>query len=73
MRGHLIHRAAAVVFLGLLMSVAAPVASLASGGGGCGRPVTDGDGTRVSIRNFCFGPTVLRVRPGDTVTWVNRD
>ena len=73
MRGHLIHRAAAVVFLGLLMSVAAPLASLASGGGGCGGPVTDDDGTRVNIRNFCFGPTILRVRPGDRVTWVNRD
>jgi hypothetical protein len=35
--------------------------------------VTDGDGSRVSIRNFCFGPTILRVRPGETVTWVNRD
>jgi plastocyanin len=73
MRGHLIRRAAAVVFLGMLMSVAAPVASLASGGGGCGGPVTDDNGTRVNIRNFCFGPTILRVRAGDTVTWVNRD
>jgi plastocyanin len=45
----------------------------ASGGGGCGRAVTDDDGTRVSIRNFCFGPTILRVREGETVTWVNRD
>ncbi len=46
---------------------------LASGGGGCGKPVTDETGTRVSIHNFCFGPTVVRVRPGQTVTFVNRD
>jgi plastocyanin len=45
----------------------------ASGGGGCGRPVTDHVGTRVVIRNFCFGPTVLRVRKGQTVTFANRD
>jgi plastocyanin len=45
----------------------------ASGGGGCGRAVTDRHGTTVSIRNYCFGPTILRVRPGQTVTWINRD
>ena len=73
MRGHLIRRAASVVFIGLSMSVAAPAAALASGGGGCGRPVSDDDGIRVAIRNFCFGPTILRVDPGETVTWVNRD
>ena len=55
------------------VGVVVPASALASGGGGCGRPVTDDDGTRVSIRNFCFGPTILRVRPGDTVTWVNKD
>ena len=35
--------------------------------------VTDDDGTQVNIRNFCFGPTILRVPEGETVTWVNRD
>jgi plastocyanin len=55
------------------MSVAVPVAALASGGGGCGRAVTDDDGTRVRIANFCFGPTILRVQPGESVTWVNGD
>jgi hypothetical protein len=35
--------------------------------------VTDASGTRIGIRDFCFGPTILRARPGETVTWVNRD
>jgi plastocyanin len=56
----------------LLTGVASEVVH-ASGGGGCGRAVTDDDGTNVSIRNFCFGPTILRVPEGETVTWVNRD
>jgi plastocyanin len=45
----------------------------ASGGGGCGRPVTDAGGVTISIRSFCFTPTILRIRPGQTVTWTNRD
>jgi plastocyanin len=49
------------------------VDAVASGGGGCGRPVTDDVGSRIVIRNFCFGPTIARVRPGTTVTFVNRD
>jgi plastocyanin len=57
----------------VLLVVLAPGLAWASGGGGCGRAVTDRDGTRVGIRNFCFGPTILRVRPGEPVTWVNKD
>jgi plastocyanin len=45
----------------------------ASGGGGCGRVVTDAHGTKVRIHSFCFTPAILRIRPGQTVTWVNRD
>lgn len=45
----------------------------ASGGGGCGGPVTDAAGTTVEIKDFCFGPTILRVATGDTITFVNRD
>ncbi len=59
------------VLAGLLCAGAAPAS--ASGGGGCGRPVTDARGTTVAIRVFCFRPTVLRVRPGQTVRFVNRD
>lgn len=52
---------------------AVPTLASASGGGGCGRPVTDARGTAVSIRSFCFTPTIVRIRPGRTVTWTNRD
>jgi plastocyanin len=45
----------------------------ASGGGGCGRPVTDAKGTGVDIRDFCFSPTILRVSTGETVTFTNVD
>ncbi len=27
----------------------------------------------VKISNFKFSPAVLKVRPGDTITWINRD
>jgi plastocyanin len=45
----------------------------ASGGGGCGRPVSDATGTSVRIRDFCFLPTILRVRRGQAVVFENRD
>jgi plastocyanin len=75
MRGHagcrsIVTVAGAVLLMSL---VGSPGAALASGGGGCGRAVTDASGTRVSIRDFCFGPTILRAEPGDTVTWRNFD
>jgi len=47
--------------------------AVASGGGGCGKPVTDAVSSRIVIRNFCFRPTIARVRPGAAVTVVNRD
>jgi plastocyanin len=58
----------ALVALSLVPNVAG-----ASGGGGCGGPVTDGAGTTVEIEDFCFGPTILRVAPGESVTFANLD
>ena len=58
----------ALVALSLVPNVAG-----ASGGGGCGGPVTDGAGTTVEIEDLCFGPTILRVAPGESVTFVNLD
>ena len=65
---------------GLVMTAAAlalvgaePIAAGASGGGGCGRPVSDARGTGVRIKDFCFLPTVLRIHTGQAVTFANRD
>jgi plastocyanin len=73
MHGRTIRRAVLMVVAMVLLVGFSPEVAHASGGGGCGRAVTDDDGTRVNIRNYCFGPTILRVRAGETVTWVNRD
>lgn len=45
----------------------------ASGGGGCGAPVTERAGGAVEIRRSCFVPTVLHAEPGAEVTFANRD
>jgi plastocyanin len=50
----------------------------ANAGGGCHSPETQATATgvehvQVAIQDLCFGPTVMRVSPGATVTWVNRD
>lgn len=50
-----------------------PGVAAASGGGGCGGPVTDDVGTSVDISEFCFTPTILRAAPGDVVTFTNLD
>jgi plastocyanin len=67
--------AAGVVLLGaiVLIPVLGHGLASASGGGGCGRPVTDAEGTGVDIRDFCFSPTILRVSTGDAVTFTNVD
>lgn len=41
-----------------------------------GGALAAGDGAlthRVNIKGFEFAPSVLKVKPGDTVTWINRD
>jgi plastocyanin len=48
-------------------------AAPASAGGGCHAPATEGRGTTVALTDLCFTPTLLRVEPGSTVTFVNRD
>jgi plastocyanin len=74
MRGRLRNMTMMVLMIAIVVVVAIPVGTAgASGGGGCGRPITDARGTTMRIRNYCFGPTVLRARPGDAVTFVNRD
>lgn len=58
----------------LLVAVAlTPSTASASGGGGCGQPVSEGIGTEVEIRDYCFSPTILRVPTGKAVTFTNLD
>jgi plastocyanin len=63
----------AVLAMPVAVSVSGVRPALASGGGGCGRPLTDRNGVSVAIKDFCFGPTVIRLRAGQSVTWTNRD
>ncbi|MGA9161033.1 MAG: plastocyanin/azurin family copper-binding protein [Actinomycetota bacterium] len=63
--------AAVAVSLGVL--TLAPGVASASGGGGCGQPVTDAVGAGVDIRDYCFSPTILRVSTGGEVTFTNVD
>ena len=43
-------------------------------GGGCHSDVfSDEANTQVELTKNCFEPTVVRVAPGDTVTWTNSD
>lgn len=45
----------------------------ASAGGGCHDGVTTATGSTVTMAQACFTPTILKVDPGDTVTFVNKD
>jgi plastocyanin len=48
--------------------------ALAGGGGhGCMRAPSESEATTVTIRESCFVTTLLRVQPGTTVTFANRD
>jgi plastocyanin len=66
-------RLAIGVAVGAVLVVAPAIPATASGGGGCGQPVTAGTGTEVAIRMFCFEPTVLTVQEGGAVTFTNED
>ena len=72
-RGRRAEVAAAIGILLLGTLVLVPGVASASGGGGCGQPVTDAKGTGVDIQDFCFSPTILRVGVGDAVTFTNVD
>jgi plastocyanin len=71
---------AARTFLGLTVLLALVVlpAIPASAGGGChGGPVSDVKGAAVhntvDLEGMCFVQTIIRIRPGQSVTWKNGD
>src|SRR5882724_12661315 len=50
------------------------MASSALGGGGChGSGLRDAKGTSGDLVEICFDPMVIRVDPGQRVTWTNRE
>jgi plastocyanin len=65
-----------VMLVGMVV-VGTVLAAPASAGGFCSDPAadlySDESGDLVAMAESCFSPTVLRVRPGDTVTFVNKD
>jgi plastocyanin len=64
----------AAVLLALVAGLTlVPAVAGASGGGGCGGPVTDEAGTAVEISEYCFTPTILRADVGDVITFTNAD
>jgi plastocyanin len=68
----MIRRARFVLAAAALATIAMPgVPALA--GGGCHAGSTTGAGDTVEMRDACFTPTSLRIEPGATVTFVNRD
>lgn len=49
-----------------------PAPAALAGGGGCVE-ITEGSSTTVELVDACITPTLVRVDPGATVTFVNRD
>jgi plastocyanin len=62
---------AAVLAAALLAALFQVPAALA--GGYCHTPATDARGTTVTMQDYCYSPTVLRVPAGGQVTFVNAD
>jgi len=65
-----IPRALLVLLVGMAPLLAA---TPAQAGGGCHGAMTSGTGTTIQIADACFTPTILHVKPGQSVTWVNTD
>src|SRR5687768_15263939 len=61
----------------LVLVVAAlfvPMPPASAGGGGCRDPrASSMSTTDVDLRDFCFSPTIVHARPGQRLTWTNRD
>ena len=59
-----------VLVAGAALQLATPAAA---GGGGCHGVIREDRVVKADIVNFCFDPDIIRVAPGETVTWTNRD
>jgi plastocyanin len=61
------------VGLAAVLVVGALGVPAALAGGYCHTPVTDVNGKTVTMKDFCYAPTILRVPVGGSVTFVNAD
>jgi plastocyanin len=66
-------RLIAISALALGVGALVPSQPAAAGGYCRGQPITSARGTTVAMAKYCFEPRVLRIEPGDKVTWVNKD
>jgi plastocyanin len=71
--GAMSRRVLAAIGIVLLAGTLGTPGAGASGGGGCPPPITNGTVTKSLIEDWCFEPTAIHIRPGETITWVNRD
>ena len=69
----MIRRVRFVLAAAALATIAIPGPPALAGGGGCHAASTTGTGDTVEMRDACFTPTSLRIEPGGSVTFVNRD
>jgi plastocyanin len=61
------------VIAGIVATCALMTPEAAVAGGSCHGAATEGSGGTVAIEEVCFTPSLLHVRPGDTVTFRNDD
>src|SRR5947208_14635770 len=70
----MMYRIAATTLVLAVTAVALAGGTPAQAGGGCHSNVfSDEAKTTVELSKSCFSPTVVRVQPGDQVTWTNTD
>jgi plastocyanin len=63
-----------VLFAAIVLAAPLIAPAAAAGGGGChGEIDTDETGVDVALTRLCFDPLVVRVKPGQTVTWTNKE
>jgi len=66
-------RVSTIAILLLAVSVVFGSRSVEAGGGCHNDRFSDESGTQVELSKNCFEPTVVRVQPGDQITWNNSD
>ncbi|MEX2420680.1 MAG: plastocyanin/azurin family copper-binding protein [Actinomycetota bacterium] len=69
----MVRRIGTALAVSFLVALLFPAVPALAGSGGCHYDVTQGTGDTVELKDACFTPSILRVDPGDSVTFVNLD